>query len=184
MPVATPATATPTAFQGIDAAIEAMRWAAEGTQWTQLAIESVQAIAAIDPTAAKTILTLPWVVDDISASEASAISNVRCIADEDAGLSQAVLHLGWVQDDLSTMELHAVASLCDLGRSNRALAWQVIGEPFITPPFRQRDEYLLKVLADLSHEPPGVTVGAELLAQLGTHDWFNDGLDDQDAVLL
>lgn len=183
-PVATPTTATPAAIQENDAAIKAMHWTAEGTQWTQLAIDSLEAISVIDPTAAKLILTFPWVVDDITATEASAISSVRCIADEDAGLAQAVLSLEWVQHDLSTMKQYAAASLCSLARSNRALAWQLIGEPFIAPPFRQRDEYLLKVLADLSHEPPGVTAGAELLAQLGTHDWFNDGLDDQDAVLL
>ena len=182
-PTTTPTTATPTVLQGIDAAIEAMSWAAR-TQWEQLAIESLQAMATIDVTSAKLMLTFPWVVDGIAAGEASVISNVQCISDEDTELAQAVLNLGWVPDDVSAMEQRAVASLCDLARSNRALAWQVIRWPFIAPPFRQRDEYALKVLSDLSNEPPGVTTGAELLAQLGTLDWFNDGLDDQDAVLL
>ena len=162
----------------------AMPWAAAPTQREQLAIEDLRAIAAIDTTSAALMLTFPWIADGLTKAESGAISRVQGIAGEDAELAWAVLNLGWVSDDMSWMETHALNSLRDLARSDLALAWQVIRQPFVAPPFRQRDEYALKAFSDMSEEPPGVTKGAELLLQLGTYEWFNDGLDDREAVLL
>ena len=92
--------------------------------------------------------------------------------------------LWWVPDDMPTVEQYALTDLCNLARSNPALAWRAIEEPFMEPPFRQRDQYALATLSVLSLDPPGSTAGAELLAELDLQSWFSDGLNDLDTALL
>ncbi len=130
------------------------------------------------------MLNFPWIIDGITPGELSAISLVSGIQNEDPEFARTVLDQWWVQDDMPLVEQYALTDLRNLARSNPALAWQVIRAPFMDPPFRLRDEYALNVLVNMLLEPPGITVGAELLSQLGTQQWFSDGLDDRDVVLL
>ena len=161
-----------------------MPWVTDGTRWEESAVKSLKAISSVDTASAALMLGFPRVADAITPGESSALAGVRGIMDEDSELAREVLDLWWVPDDMPLVEQYALTDLRDLARSNPALAWQVIHAPFMDPPFRLRDEFALKVLADMSFEPPGSTWGAELLSQLGTQQWFSDGLDDQDAVLL
>ena len=176
-------TASPT--PGSNAAIGAIPWLADGiTKWEGLAANSLRAISAIDIESAALVLSFPWIIDGITAGESSAISGVRGIMDEDPELAKDVLDLWWVPDDMPTVEQYALVDLRDLARRNLPLARQVINEPFMGPPFRQRDEYALNVLSQLALDLTGRNDGAVLLAQLADQPWFSDGLDDLEAALL
>ena len=178
-------TPTTTATPGSYAAISAIPWLADGvTKWERLAADSLRAISAIDTGSAALVLSFPWVIDGIAAGESSAISGVRGIVDVDPELAKEVLNLWWVPDDMPTVESYALVDLRDLARRNLALARQVIKEPFMEPPFRQRDEYALRVLSHLAPDMPENSEGAVLLAELARQPWFSDGLDDLEAALL
>ena len=71
-----------------------------------------------------------------------------------------------------------LTNIRDIARDNLELAWQVIREPFMEAPFRQRDEYALHALFRWSRHDP------VQLAQLAGKPWFMDGLDDLDAARL
>ena len=127
------------------------------------------------------MLSFPWVIDGITANESAAISAVFSLMNEYPELGKEVLGLWWVPDDMPTVEAYALLGIRDLARNNLALAWQAIGELFMEPPFRYRDEYALQVLVYLSWDWPE---SKELLAQISSQPWFNDGLDDLEAALL
>ena len=138
----------------------------------------LRTISSVDPGAAAIMLGFPWIIDGIDPSELSAISPVGCIVDQDLELARAVLDLWWVTDNMPPIQAHALQDICDLSQHNLELAWQAIGEPFMGPPFRYRDEYALNTLAWLARwEPP-------LLAQLASQPWFSDGLNDLEAALV
>ena len=161
-----------------------MPWVVNGGERERGAADYIKAISTVDTALAALMLGFPWIMDGITPVELSAIARVHNIWREGPEFARAVLNLRWAQDDMPLVKLYALTDLRDLGRSNPALAWQVIQAPFMDPPFRLRDEYALRVLQTLSWEPPGSTQGAELLSQLRTQQWFSDGLDDLDAVLL
>ena len=79
---------------------------------------------------------------------------------------------------------YALMDLLYLVEINPALAWQAIGEPFMEPPFRYRDQYALNVLLSLAQDGSYSDERHALLAQLTSQTWFSDGLDDLDAALL
>ena len=158
-------------------------WIMDGiTKWEGLAVEKLRYIYPIDAEVAASMLTFPWVMDGITAGEASAISDIRDMMNEHPDLAKEVLGFRWVHDGISRAEDKALTSIRDLARNNLALAWQVITEPFMEPPFLQRDAYALNVLSSLSQ--PGYDEDSVLLAQLASQSWFNDGLDDDEAALL
>ena len=161
-----------------------MPWVVNGGERERRAANYIKAISTVDTASAALMLGFPWIMDGITPVELSAIALVHNIWREGPEFARAVLNLWWAQDDMPLVRAYALTDLRDLARSNPALAWQVIQAPFMDPPFRLRDEYVLRILQTLSREPPGSTQGAELLSQLRTQQWFSDGLDDLDVVLL
>ena len=128
------------------------------------------------------MLSFPWVVDGVDRPEMSAITIIRDMMEEHPDFAKEVLGFLWVQDDMLLAEMEAVLAIRDLATNDLALAWQTIGQPFVEPPFLQRDEYALSVLRrwSLGWDDDG----SDLLAQLASQPWFNDGLDDSKAALL
>ncbi len=102
--------------------------------------------------------------------------------EEHPDLAKAALRFPWVRDDMSEAEGLALFSVRDLARNDPELAWQIVREPFMEPPFLQRDEYALKVLLYLSN--PWNDEDSDLKARIVGQPWFADGLDDHDAALL
>ena len=154
------------------------------TKWEALAVQDLRHIFAIDREVAASILTFPWIRDGITPGESSGISSVFSLMNEYPNFAKEVLDLWWVADDLPTVEQYALGDLRELARSNLALARHVIEEPFMGPPFRQRDEYALNALNAWAMDSPVATGDAGLLAQLADQPWFSDGLDDLEAALL
>lgn len=97
-------------------------------------------------------------------------------------LVKEVLSFGWLHDEISNAKWRALVNIRDLARKDSALALQVIREPFMQPPFLQRDQYALSALNIWSR--PGYDEGSDLLAELANQSWFNDGLDEPEAALL
>ena len=183
-------------------------WILDGiAKWEGLAIQNLSYISAIDAESATLMLSFPWISDGISPGESSAVSSAFSLMDEYPSFAKQVLDLWWVPDDMPKVEQHAFSNLLDLARSNLEMAWRVIEEPFMAPPFRRRDEYALNSLSRLSPNPKSSCVSldlesgrttddgpcedlprwiarAALLADLNAQSLFNDGLDDLEAALL
>ena len=154
------------------------------SEWDKLAVENLVEIGAIDPDMAVRISMFPWVSDGVTAWEFSAISVFNALARGNYRFAQAVLDLWWVPGDMPTVEVVAIQDLGRIAGSDIVMAWQAIGQPFMEPPFRQRDQYAIQSLSWMAEDPPGVTRGADRLELLERQPWFNDGIDDQEAALL
>ncbi len=169
----------------LHAAIDAMPWLADGaTKWETLAADSLRYMSSIDVESVALMLGFPWVIDGVTAAESSAITSIMGLLGEHPPFARDVLNLWWVPDGITTVEQHALLSLRILAGRNLQLAMQVTKEPFMGPPFRQRDEYVLNVFSSLSWDPPENNDNWALLAQLDAQPWFSDGLDDLEAALV
>ena len=148
------------------------------------AAAALSKISSKDRESAVLLSTYPWVVDGITADESQAITIVRRIMDEDPDFGKTVVGQWWVSDDMPRVERYVLWDLLRLAQINPSLAWQAIGEPFMAPPFRHRDEYALGVLVSLTRDGPRSDERHALLAELTAQTWFRDGLDDLDAAVL
>ena len=121
----------------------------------------------LDPAMAARISAFPWVADGVTAWESSAILVFDTLAREDYAFGEAVLDLWWIPNDMPSVEAVALQDIGGLARGNLSMAWQAIGawqaisQPFLEPPFRQRDQYALNSLRWLAWDPPGTTMGSD-----------------------
>lgn len=159
-------------------------WLSDGfTEWEKFVVLDLWFLYNFKDQEAATVLwSLPWVVDDIIDREAGGIGTIREIVSEHSDLAKELLDFGWLHDDLSAAEEIALLSIRDMARNDPQLARKVVKEPFMEPPFLQRDEYALQALSFWSS--PGFDHGSTMLAQLANQPWYNDGLDDLEAALL
>lgn len=173
----------PTTVPGSYAAIETLPWVADGmVELEEYAFEDLMTISSIDTEVAAQILSFPWAVDDISQYEMGAISDIRDIMEEHPDLAKEALSFRWVQDDVSEAEWRSLLSIRELARNDPELAWEIVREPFMESPFLQRDEYALTALVHWSNTRNDDS--SNLMAQIVSQPWFEDGLDDHDAALV
>ena len=130
------------------------------------------------------ISSFPWVADGVGPWESSAISVFNTLALENYDFANDVLDLWWVPGDMPIVQASAIQSIGGLARANLSLARVAIAQPFMAPPFRQRDQYALNALQWLAWDPPGATTGSDRHRLLSGQDWFNDGIDDLEAALM
>ena len=121
------------------------------------------------PSVAEEVLGSPWVGDDITQAENSALGSIRGIARHDLELVWHVLRSPFMEPPLLQRDAYALEAL---------YSFSIAGPP---PGIVQSGSD-----ADLGS---GVRVGlsegsSDVLAQLAGQSWFNDGLDDRDAALL
>ena len=166
------------------ASIDSLPWIVDGvTGWVEeWAADDLRYLSRQDRELAALVSNLPWVVDGITNREGGMLRNVRVMVPGHLALVREVLAFEWFHDDLSISEDRAFRLIRFIAERNLALAWQVISEPFMQPPLRERDLYALD--AFLRWATPGYEEGPARLAQLASQPWFQDGLDDNDAVLL
>ena len=156
-----------------------MRWLTDGTTvWEERAADALRTISSIDQSAAAALLSLPWVVDDMDATKEIAISSIKDIVVSDLELAHIVLSQWWLADGMPMPQATAVGDIHDLNRHNPDLARQMITQPFMEPPFRDRDQYALYRLATMAKQD------APMLVELIGQPWFTDGIDDLDAALI
>ncbi len=159
-------------------------WLSDGfTRWEESIVLDLWFLYKFkDQETASVLWSLPWIVDGIIDREADGISTIREIVSEHSELAKDLLNFGWLHDNLSKAEEIALLSIREMARNNLSFARKVLREPFMGPPFLQRDEYALQALYLWSN--PRFDQDSSMLAQLGRQSWYNDGLNDMEAALL
>ena len=158
--------------------------AAPPYHWEGRAQEFLEQLAYHDAESALRILNFPWVQDGVTGQESTGISRLASILQEHNDFGRAVLDQWWVADGLTGPESGAVSELRSISNNDISFAWSVIDQPFLDPPFRLRDELALGSLNGLTEDLPGRPPGSVLRSRLESGPWFNDGIDDSEAVLL
>ena len=85
----------------------------------------------------------------------------------------------WLADGVNQYELSGMAFLNRISKDDLELAKRIIDEPFMALPFRQRDASALEGLYHLLS-----LRGRNVFETVASQPWFEDGLDDLEAVLL
>ena len=122
-----------------------------------------------------------WVQGSVSTrAERAGFITLRYLPTKDVELARLTVGQPWVEDGITLLELFAITSIDSLADVDLELAKQVFEEPFMAPPFRDRDAFAIQALASMVSERPETSV----MALLADQPWFIDGLDDQEAALL
>ncbi len=153
-------------------------------QWEGQAQEFLEHLPYHEAESALRILNFPWVQDGVTGQESNGILSLTSILREHNDFGRAVLDQWWVADGLSRSESAAVSDLRVIGNNDLSFAWFAIAQPFLDPPFRLRDALALGSLHVLTVDIPGGPQGSVMRERLADEPWFNDGIDDSEAVLL
>ncbi len=130
-------------------------------------------------------LTYPWLVDDITARELSALKDINELATHDPSLALRVARAPWVMDDIQIHEFDALGTLKVLYDRLPELARQLLGyatedsvwasdvriieimsKPFTTAPEEARRKY------------------EQRFNRIASQPWFADGLDAEERAFI
>ena len=142
------------------------------------AIGDLNDIAERSPELARVVSELPWIADDMTVYESSALQSIAGIAESDM-MELAVRAAGspWVMDGIVRHEMFALTNLKDMADWNPEFAWQIMGYS-VDAPVWNRDAYLISALYFLR-------VGsAKQFERLISQPWFTDGLDPEERAFI
>ena len=158
--------------------VAALPWVIDDiTEDEQIALRYISDIHAADPIFGERIAALPWVVDDLTNDEKWALRYIRIIHAADPSSAERLAAYPWVSDTITEDEKSALRYLSDLAEKDASLAGQLVAMPFLESSFEVRDKDALRSILDLSESP------ADLML-LTEQDWFQDGLDDDEASFV
>ena len=180
-PTPTP-TATPTARELLERQIESYAWVVDGIteRYEGYGVSQLRQIASYDLELARLVASYPWVEDDMTEAEWFDLASIRNIAKIDLEVARLAGSQPWVADGTTRFKYDAIKAIERIVREDPDLAKQVFEEPFMEPPFRDRDAFALSGLNGLvSANPPW-----NLMPLVASQPWFTDGLDDHEAALL
>jgi hypothetical protein len=132
-------------------------------------------LQALDAALGTTVSGFPWVVDDITLLERSALRDIAAITAKDLATGKIVAGLPWITFNISQDEGEALTRLKESLTQEAAVAKLVTSMPFLTTSFKVNDKDALISLLHLATNHPAV------LTSITTQAWFVDGLDDQEA---
>jgi hypothetical protein len=154
-------------------------WFQDGvTEHERWALRSINDVHKEDSTLAAALIDMPWFTDGITEFERWALSNIGTFVRSDAALAKATANLPWFQDDITKHERFALRHLKDIREADPELANALAVMPFFTGSIQEHDAESLDYMLNLQDNHPDIL--AELLGQ----DWYQDGLDDQEATLV
>ena len=104
---------------------------------------------------------------------------IRDIANIDVEMAKKTSLQPWLADGVTEIELGGLSRLQLIAQHDLEFAKRVLDEPFMALPFRQRDETALNGLYELLDFR-----GRNVFEAVASQPWFEDGLDDLEAVLL
>ena len=125
----------------------------------------------------RTVSSYEWLADDITGSEWRVLGNLTSIAGADLPTAKTVSVLPWVADPVNDGKLQALRDIRAIAEQDPALARQLVAMPFLSSLLDDRDQHAVASIRNLagSHED------VELLT---ASDWFQDGVDHQEAALV
>lgn len=173
----------------------------------------VHAIALVDADAARRVLDLSWVKDDITQPESNVLSRLTGRKPVDTDILLGVLDLPWVADGITETEAQGAKSIIDAWRSDKNLGKHIISFPWVADGITENESISLRGLSIIAYADPSlawqvVTNIEELMSlpgdlavyalaamgQLGEfpenlrpltkQPWFADGLSPEEAAFI
>ena len=136
-------------------------------------------IAELDAELGERAKTLAWVQDALAGKGRGwvPLAFFRDLAGADLETASMLLDYPWMADELDPLEYNSIISLTLIAEHDKELARRMMAQPFMQPPFRDRDSFALESLSLLVVQPQTISL-------LEEQQWFSDGLDDYETALL
>ena len=148
------------------------------TEHERWALRYIKDVHQEDSSLGVTLAEMPWFQDDITLAERKALQNLSVLVQRDVVLADRVAPYPWVADDIKTPEWNSLGLLGNLLDQNPTLAANLAVMPFFAESIEQHDPDTLRSILNLKENHPNV------LARLREQDWYQDGMDDQEAALV
>ena len=140
---------------------------------------SLNQIANIDHDLAQQVAAFGWVTDGVTGEEWIPLAVIRDIAKVDVEMAKLTSLQPWLADGITKYELIGLDRLNRIAQHDLEFAKLILDQSFMDLPFRQRDASALDGLFQLL-----TGRGRNVMAMVASQPWFEDGLDDLEAVLL
>ena len=158
--------------------VTAITWFADGIlEDERWALRYIRDIHSADPLLGERVATLPWVADGITEDEQIALRYISDIHAADPSSGERLATYAWVTDNITNDEKWALSYLSDLAEKDASLAGRLAAMPFLASSFEVRDKHALLSILNLSESTADLTLLTE-------QDWFQDGLDDDEASFV
>ena len=151
-----------------------------GVQTHPSAKRFIRQLADIDLDLAKRAAEFAWVADGLSGKEWHSLVSARDLAKHDVETAKILFDDPYMAVDATQLKFQTTNSLFQIARANPELARWLVSQPFMEPPFRDRDSFAMEAMTLIAVERPERSV----LSLLEEQPWFSDGIDDDEAALL
>ena len=118
-----------------------------------------------------------WLADNLEEHERNALQNLAALAYWNLPAALGVTDYPWLADGITDAEWDALGGLASLAETDTSLAGQLAAMTFLASSFEVRDKDALWSIFSLNES-------AANLALLTEQDWFQDGLDDEEAAFV
>ena len=143
----------------------------------------VTSMDGYDPMLAEYVMGLPWFQDGLTGWEAYNLSILEGAAKRiatadpyDIGAARRVLGLPWLADGITWQESAALKVLIQLPRYGPELTGSILNSSLTSPPIQGlRSEVIARIFN---------LIKAGLWEQITDQEWFQDGLDEDDYILI
>ncbi len=118
--------------------------------------------------------------DGLTGREWLPLAFVWDLAKHDLETAKTLLGYSYMADDITPLEQKTIVSLFQVARTDPEMASWLVSQPFMEPPFRERDSFAVEAMTLIVSARPETNV----LPLLREQSWFTDGIDDDETALL
>ncbi len=154
--------------------IVSIPWFSEGLTYNSERIPGILREMAHpeDKNLSRLVIALPWLHDDITSHEISALRSVVDLMYEDRELAEIVAALPWLSDDITEEESATLQELVTVASDNVELARELATLTLLTERATEDTSAVIGIFSDLTF------IDEDLSQQVKSLPWFTDGLTE------
>ena len=128
-----------------------------------------------NPSLTERLVGLPWIADGMTGKEERAGGNILDLARQDSALAKRLVELPWIADSIMENELEMIGDIKRIAEINPEMANSATNIP---GEIGDLAKMVVRSLQRIHGNDP------DLLEQLVSQLWFQDGLNDEEAALI
>ena len=137
-------------------------------------------ILNIDEDLAATVASYPWVRDGLDDKETTQMVLIRDIAHRDLESAKILADYPYTAQGVQGLQVRASFAVRLLAETDPELARWLLVQPFMEPPFNDRDSFVLEAMSLIALAP----AQSNILPLLKSKRWFSDGIGEYQTALL
>ena len=157
-----------------------LRWLADDiTEAEQVALNSLLGIAFYDASLGHAVMDFPWFSDGITIGESQVLFSMSRFSEQegfDAPMAERVLDFPWLAGNVDSRHAHVLNVFAHMVDQDKNLAVSILDTPIFDNPVDPFSEAVIGRLPRI--------ISAGLWEHIPMQPWFQDGLSEEDYVLI